>query len=144
MSMDMDRKAGIGYALATWARFDDEIPDDLLKAVCGAFALVSAADGNVAESEIERFARVLVDSADRFPRLDPQKIDGLFRQLGQALLSDPEEGRRRVLLEVAGVADDERKRDLVRAAAFIAIEADGRTLESEQVVLREIAAALGF
>ena len=142
--MELDRTDGIAYAQATWARFDQEIPDDLSRAVCGAFALVSAADGSVAESEIERFALVLVDSADRFPKLDPQKIDGLFRQLGQALLSDPEDGRRRVLLEVAGVADDAKKRDLVRAAAFIAIEADGRTLESEQVVLREIAAALGF
>ena len=85
-------------------------------------------------AEIERFASVLTDSLDRFPNLDLEKTLGLFRQLGQALLSDPEEGRRRVLDEVAIVRDDDQQRDLVRSAALIAIEADGRTLESEEAV----------
>jgi tellurite resistance protein len=112
--------------------------------VSAAFALVSAADGSVSESEIERFAGVLAGASDRFPSLDIAKLEGLFRQLGQALLSDPEDGRKRLLTEVAIVKDDARKRDLVRAAAFIAVAADGRTLASEQVVLAEIAAALGL
>jgi tellurite resistance protein TerB len=141
---NIDGTDGMAYAQATWARFDEEIGDELLRAVCGAFALVSAADGSVSSSEIDRFAGVLEESAERFPNLDLAKIDGLFRQLGQAILSDPEDGRQRVLREVAAVSDDEKKRDLVRAAALIAIEADGRTLESEETVLTDIAGALGL
>ena len=140
----LDGTDGMAFAQATWVRFDEEISDDLLRAVCGAFALVSAADGSVSEAEITRFASVLAESSDRFPSLDRAKIDGLFRQLGQALLSDPEDGRRRLLTEIAAVSDDAKKRDLVRSAAFIAIEADGRTLQSEQAVLLDIAEALGL
>jgi tellurite resistance protein len=140
----LDGTDGMAFAQAAWARFEEEVSDDLLRAVCAAFALVSAADGSVSEAEISRFASVLVESGDRFPALDHGKLDGLFRQLGQALLSDPEDGRRRVLTEIAAVGDDAKKRDLVRSAAFIAIEADGRTLQSEQAVLEEIAQALGL
>ena len=140
----LDGTDGMAFAAATWARFDEEVPDDLLRAVSAAFALVSAADGSVSQSEIERFAGVLASASDRFPTLDIAKLEGLFRQLGQALLSDPADGRKRLLTEVATVKDDARKRDLVRAAAFIAVAADGRTLASEHAVLSEIAAALGL
>jgi len=140
----LDGTDGMAYASATWARFDDEISDDLLRAVCSAFALVAAADGSVSQSEIERFSQVLADAADRFPHLDVAKVVGLFRQLGQALLSDPADGRKHLLAEVAAIRDDPQKRDLVRAAAFIAIEADARTLASEEAVLAEISGALGL
>jgi tellurite resistance protein len=134
----------MAFAQATWARFDEEVSDTLLRAICAAFALISAADGSVSQSEMTRFGSVLAASADRFPSLDVAKIEGLFKQLGQALLSDPDDGRRRLLIDIAEVRDDAKSRDLVRSAAFIAIEADGRTLESEQVVLEEIAEALGL
>ena len=140
----LDGTDGMAFANATWARFDAEVPDDLLRAVCSAFALISAADGNVSRAEIDRFSTVLADSADRFPGLDLAKLDGMFRQLGQALLSDPEEGRKHLLAEIERVRDDAQKRDLVRAAAFIAVAADGRTLESERKVLQEIGGALGL
>lgn len=140
----LDGTDGMAFANATWARFDEEVSDDLLRALCAAFALVSAADGNVSQSEIDRFSTILADAADRFPGLDLAKIDSLFPQLGQALLSDPEDGRRHLLAEVAQVRDDPQKRDLVRAAAFIALAADGRTLESEKRVLQEIGGALGL
>lgn len=135
---------GSAYAEASWARFDDEVSDDLLRAVCAAFALVSAADGSVSVSEIERFAKVLAESARAFPKLDLDKVDGPFRQLCQALLSDPEPGRRHVLAEVAVVKDDRLKAALVYEAARIAIEADGRTLASEKTALAEIGDALGL
>ena len=40
----MNLDESMAYALATWARFDEAITDDLLRAVCGAFAIVAAAD----------------------------------------------------------------------------------------------------
>ena len=133
---------GVAFAQASWARFDEEVSDELLRAVCGAFALVSAADGDVSEPEIERFAQVLTDSSQLFPRVDPSTMDGIFRQLSQALLSDPETGRKRALAEVAAVRNDDIQRELVHAATLIAIAADGRSLESETTVLGEITEAL--
>lgn len=140
----LDGTDGMAYAEATWARFDEEISDDLLRALCGAFALVSAADGSVSKEEIDRFSGVLEDATARFPNLDTSKVVSLFRQLGQALLSDPEDARKHLLTEVAAVRGDPQKCDLVRAAALIAIEADGRGREAEEVVLSEIARALGL
>lgn len=135
---------GSAYAAASWARFNGEVSDDLLRAVCAAFALVSAADGSVSASEIDRFANVLAESARAFPKLDLDKVDGPFRQLCQALLSDPEPGRRQVLAEVASINDDRLKAALVYEAARIAMEADGRTLASEEAALAEIGEALGL
>jgi hypothetical protein len=43
--MELDESTA--YALATWARFDAAITDTLLRAVCGAFAIVATADGVV-------------------------------------------------------------------------------------------------
>jgi tellurite resistance protein len=133
---------GRAYALASWARFEEEVPDDLLRAVCAAFALVAAADGSVSEQEIDRFVEVLRKSSDEFPKLDIAKLEGAFRQLGQALLSDPEEGRQHVLREVAVIKDDAHKRHLVREAAAIALRADARGREAEREVMRHIDAAL--
>jgi tellurite resistance protein len=140
----LDGTDGMAYALATWSRFDNEVSDELLRGICGVFALVSAADGCVSRSEIDRFAKVISDNTGRFRGLDEAKIDGLFRQLGQAIVSDPEAGRRRVLSEIAALRDDKKSRELVYGAALIAIEADGRALSSEQEVLGEIAQTLGL
>jgi hypothetical protein len=48
-----------------------------------------------------------------------------------------------VLLEVAVVKDDGRKRELVRDAAAIALLADERGREAERAVMKEINRALG-
>ena len=133
---------GRAYALASWARFEEEVPDDLLRAVCAAFALVAAADGSVSQQEIDRFVEVLRKSSDEFPKLDIAKVEGAFRQLCQALLSDPEEGRRHVLQEVAVVKDDAHKRHLVREGAVIALRADARGGEAGRAVMLQIDAAL--
>ena len=103
---------------------------------------MAAADGNVSEQEIDRFVEVLRKSSDEFPKLDIAKLEGAFRQLGQALLSDPEEGRQHVLREVAVVKDDAHKRHLVREAAAIALRADARGREAEREVMRHIDTAL--
>ena len=132
------------YALATWARFDDAITNDLVRAVCGAFAFVAAADGNVAESEIAGFLNIIRERSDTFPQLDLVLVERLFRDLTAALLSDPEGGREHVLSEVARVKDQAKERELVRSAAQVAIFADRRVEGREQKVLNEICAALGI
>ena len=49
------------YAAAAWKRFDDEISDELLRAVTSAFALIAVADGDLAEAEDAGFLSVLRD-----------------------------------------------------------------------------------
>lgn len=132
------------YALATWSRFDQTITDDLLRAVCGAFAIVAAADGNVAESEIAGCLNIIRERADAFPRLDLAVVERLFRDLTAALLSDPEGGREHVLSEIARVKDMPKERELVRSAAQVAIYADRRVEGREQQVMDEICTALGI
>lgn len=131
------------YALAAWARFDDEISDKLLRAVCAAFAIVSSADGDVSEAEIDRFVEVIHSRSDAFPGVDDAALERTFRDIGQALLDDVSEGRRHALADIARVKDDERQRELVIGAARIAIAADERIDESEEAAMREICGALG-
>jgi tellurite resistance protein TerB len=132
------------YALATWSRFDHAITDDLLRAVCGAFAIVAAADGNVAETEIAGFLSIIRERADTFPRLDLVVVERLFRDLTAALLSDPEGSREHVLSEIARVKNLPKERELVRSAAQVAIYADRRVEGREQKTLDEICTALGI
>ena len=131
-----------GYALASWARFDGAVGDTLLKAISGAFALVATADGDVARVEIDSFMKVLHDHSEHLPVLDLKKVEGLFRDITGALLSDPASGRVHALECVAGVVGRAEQCELVRSAAEIAVAADQRTLEKEQQVLLQICAAL--
>ena len=132
------------YALASWARFDEAITDDLLRAVCGAFAIVATADGDVAETEIAGFLDIIRERSEAFPQLDLVLVERLFRDLTMALLTDPEGGRQHVLAEVARVKDLPRERELVRSAAQIAVFADRRVEGREQKVMEEICTTLGM
>ena len=87
--------SGRAYALASWARFDGEVTGELLRAVCSAFALVSAADGDVSKSEINRFVGVLRESESSLPPLDITALERVFRELGEAMLTDPTAGKQR-------------------------------------------------
>ena len=118
-----------GYALASWARFDGAVGDKLLKAISGAFALVATVDGDVAQAEIDSFMQLLHDHAEHLPVLDLKQVEGLFRDITGALLSDPAAGREHALACVAGVVGRAEQCELVRSAAEIAVAADHRTLE---------------
>jgi tellurite resistance protein len=131
------------YALATWARFDEAITDDLVRAVCGAFAIVVTADGDVMEGEIASFLNVIRERSEAFPRLDLVLVERLFRDLTMSLLTDPEGGQEHVLSEIARVKDSPKERELVRSAAQVAIFADRRVEGREQKMMEEICTALG-
>lgn len=130
------------YALASWARFDATITDDLLRAVTSAFALIAVADGDLAESEIDRFMLVLRDHSNVLAPLNMNGVDRLFRDVSGALFSDPVGGRAHAIASIAAVEGNEVHCELVRSAAEIAVLADNRELASEQAVLREICGAL--
>ncbi len=133
-----------GYALASWARFDGAITDELQRAVTGAFALVAAADGDLASEELERFATVLKDNEAALAPLDMARVQRQFRDVTGALLSDPAAGRNHALELIAAVASNPEEAELVRSAAEIAVAADNRTLAQEQQTLAAICTALNL
>ncbi len=132
------------YALSSWKRFDDEITDELLRAVTSAFALIAVADGDLAKSEDDQFISMLRDKADVFAPLDLNSVDLLFRDICGAILSDPASGRRHALQEIEAVQSDTVHAELVRAAAVIAMEADSRIVAKETTLMAEICEALNI
>lgn len=140
----VDLPEEIAYAQAAWARLEGEVSDDLLRAVCEAFAIVVTADGAVKASELSRFLDVVRSNAELFPGLDLARLQQLFRDLTQALVSDPEGGRRHVLGELSRLRDRPGERDLVRHAARLAMYADRDISRREEQVMDEVDRALGL
>lgn len=131
-------------ALATWQRFDEEVPDEVLRAVSGAFAIVACADGALEEAEIEAFLDMIRETR-AFQNVSVGAIEAQFRRLGRAILDDPEEGRRHAMQEIALLRKgDPKQTALVVSAAQIAVVSDGKLAEAEEVALREICEALGL
>ena len=138
-----DGRPGDHTAENAWHRFDEEIPDALLRAVSGAFAVVTCADGVVAESEIEMFVDMVKDIR-AFAAVDLDELERHFRDLAGAILVDFEAGRRLAHEAIAAVKDDDKHRALVVSAAQIAIVADERLQDREEVVLGQICEVLGL
>lgn len=134
----------LAYAVAAWARFNSEVSDDLLRALSGAFALVAAADGELATSEVDGFITLLREKESVFSNLDFDALEGNFRELADALIANPDDGRLRALDCVAGVRGDAAKSELVRSAAQIALAADGRVRGPEEAAVREVSRVLGL
>ena len=134
----------LAYGIATWARFNEDVTDVLLRALSGAFALVAASDGALARSEVDGFIEMLRGKVDVFSGLDFDALEGTFRDLAEALIANPEDGRQRALDCIARVAGDPVRSELVRSAAAIAVAADGRVRGAEDTTLQEISAALGL
>ena len=133
----------VAYAIATWARFDASVSSDLLRALSGAFALVAAADGELAKSEVAAFVELLRSKADVFSGIDFDALEITFRDLTESLITDPEDGRLHALECIARVKGNPEQCALVRGGAEIAIAADGRARAQEAMALRQICEALG-
>ncbi len=134
----------VAYAIATWVRFNEDVTDVLLSALSGAFALVAASDGELSRSEVDGFVGMIRGKADVFPGLDFEALESSFRDLGDSLIANPDDGRRRALDCIARVAGDPVRSELVRSAAAIAVASDGRLRATEETTLQEISTALGL
>lgn len=134
----------LAYAIAAWSRFDREASDDLLRALSGAFALVAAADGSLAPSEVQGFVSVLRSKAEVFASLDFGLVEPAFRELIDAMMADPNDGRARALAWVSRVKGEPEHCELVRSGATIVAVADGTVREAESVAVRDICVALGL
>lgn len=135
-----ERKTG---ALEAWNRFDEQVSDELLRAVSGAFAVVACADGCLDESEIQMFLDLIKDTRE-FAKVDRGALEQHFRALGKAIVADFDEGRRRALQEIALVKGYNDRTALVVSAAQIAIIADAKLQEVEEAALRQICEVLGL
>lgn len=134
----------VAYAIATWARFNASVCDDLLRALSAAFALVAAADGELAKSEVDEFVELLRSKADVFSGIDFGALEISFRDLTDSLIADPEDGRLRAFDCIACVKGDSDKCELVRSGAAIALAADGHVRAPEEAAMQEICTALGL
>ncbi len=139
--MDIDEPHA--YALSAWHRFDAEVTDELLRAVAGAFALVACADGELAQAEVDRFVDTVI-SSNKLPRVDPKRLEAIFRDLCQAIFTDADDGRGRALEAVAKVRGDEARAKLVVHAGQVALVADAKLNEAEENALAELCTTLGL
>lgn len=130
-------------ALEAWERFDEQVNDDVLRAVSGAFAVVACSDGTLDESEIEIFLDMIKDTR-AFAKVDLGALEQHFRALGRAIEADFEAGRRRAFEEIALVKGYDKRTALVVSAAQIAILADSRLQAAEETALRQICEILGL
>ena len=134
----------MAYAVATWVRFNAAVSDDLLRAVSAAFALVAAADGELAKSEVDGFVELLRSKSDVFTSIDFDSLELAFRDLTDSLIADPEQGRARACECIARMKGDAARCELVRSAAAIAVAADGLVRAPEEAAMQNICVALGL
>jgi len=134
----------VAYALAAWKRFDENVSGDLVRAVAGAFVLVAACDGELSKSEANRFLEALGAKADHLSALDFDALSRTFLDLSEAMISDPVDGKRLALANVARVKGTREHAELVAGAARIAAFADGRIEAVEEKVMHDIQRALGL
>lgn len=139
----MSHEEEVAYAIVSWQRFDSQVTDDLARAVISAFILVAVADGDLAQSEIDKFSLMIEAQEDLVAPIGLDRIRLLFRDIGSAVLSDPVAGREHALELIAAVKGNTNYCELVRAAAEIAVIADNRQLASEQAVMKMICDAMG-
>jgi tellurite resistance protein len=140
----MSHEEEVAYAIASWHRFDSQVSDDLARAVISAFILVAVADGDLAQSEIDKFIRMIGAQEDLVAPIGIDRIRLLFRDIGSAIMSDPIAGREHALELIAAVKSNTNYCELVRSAAEIAVVADNRELASEQAVMKVICNAMGI
>lgn len=139
----MIRDESVAYAIATWARFEGEVEDGLLRALSGAFALVATADGELQKSEVDGFLELLRSKAEVFSGLDFARLEASFRDICEAIEVDPEDGARRALGCLAAAKANPVHSELVCTAAEIAAAADGSLQPAELSVVEKIRSTLG-
>jgi tellurite resistance protein len=131
-------------AVEAWEHFGEEVPDEVLRAVSGAFALVACADGSLEESEIDAFLEMIKETR-AFRHVNMETLEAEFRRLGRVILDDFEEGRRLALGEIGLLQKGHPIRTvLVVSAAQIAVVSNGKIDDAEESTLREICEALGL
>ena len=82
--------------------------------------MVAASDGELSSSEADRFLDMLGSKSDALSPLDFSALSQTFRDLSEALLTDPVAGKRMALECVGQIAETPQYVELVWGAAQIA------------------------
>ena len=120
---------------------DAELNSELLDAIAAAYALVSAADSNMVENELERL-RIWGESQG-FERATINDLLDRCRGFAQGLLTHPESNRP-VALDRVGAMEDTAQAATVLSAARVAVVADAQIDDREERALESVAEALGL
>lgn len=121
---------------------DSSRDPELFEAIAAAYALVVAADGVLVEAEIAR----VVDwgASEGFDGPDLHLLRERCRAYAEGLIAHPEDNRPHMLERVAKLEGAGKRATVVLSAARVAVVADARIAEAEEVALAEIATLLGL
>lgn len=115
---------------------------DFLEAVCAAAALVSAADGDIEDSEIATTIKTITSNpglAGAFASREIETTADTMLKRAQAGRS----GRMGLWKEIEEIAKDPEMAEVVYVTALDVSESDGEIEAAEQVVLEKLAKTLG-
>ena len=116
---------------------------DLLEAVCSSAALVSAADGDVADGEIAATIKAVSASEALRAAFQPREIEQCIeKQLQRA--AGGRVGRMQLMKELEDVAANADDAEMVLLTALDVAESDGTIDPAEKAVLGNIAKTLGL
>jgi tellurite resistance protein len=125
-----------------WAALGEEGTETQRRAVAAAFAFIAAADGTASAAELITFQGRINTSAV-FADVDHQAFWKDYGALADGLLRGDAEVRAEIETRLAAVIDDDAGKDIVVAAARLAIIADGELNEREEVAMAHIARLIG-
>lgn len=114
---------------------------ELFDALAAAYALIAAADNEVAEIEVQRLREWALGHG--FDGSDLDELESRCRTIGQGILTHPEKNREIALARVRAIDPNGKRAALVLEVARVAVVADRGLEEQEEGVLKEVAEALG-
>jgi len=120
----------------------ENAPSQEVTAACGGFLLVAAADARIESVEEARFLAGVVNEAP-FKRFETKSLEREYVRLRDFLMKDFDAAEAEILSAIASVKSDERAVEAVMLASRHAVIADDIIKPQEELVIAEIARALG-
>ncbi|MCS5736628.1 TerB family tellurite resistance protein [Herbiconiux daphne] len=133
-----------------WKRKAKEIKTDLikadnrklLKAVVGAGIWISAADGNIEDSEVQKLEKVISSNANL--KIYGAETTNTVNQFEELFTNSVRAGRLEVRKLLEEIASDRDEAELVLVVVLDVAEANGNVGDAEQAVVNEVAKILGL
>lgn len=116
---------------------------NVLEAIIAGSLLVSAADGEIEKSEVEKLSKLLANN-DLLSAFKPNEINKIVDRYANVLEAGFRVGKVKMLREIADIAGNPDHAEEVFVTAITLAEADGEIEPAELAVLQEIGKALGI
>lgn len=114
----------------------------LLKAVVGAGIWISAADGNIEDSEVQKLEKII--SSNQHLKVYGAETTTTVNEFEQKFTDSVRAGRLEVRNLLVDIASNRDEAELVLVVTLDVAEASGDIGEDEQAVINEIAKLLGL